>query len=401
MNTVGIVAEYNPFHRGHAYHLAETRRLLGGESAVVAVMTGDFVQRGSPAAYSKFARAEAACRCGVDLVLELPLPWCLASAEGFARGAVGILDALGQCTHLSFGSECGDLELIKNTAMALADPAMNAAVKDELGGGISYAAARQEALRKRAPELAAVLDTPNNILAVEYVKAIYQDGAHLEPVTVGRVGAGHDETGSGGPKSASEIRHGMAEGADMTDYMPAAAARVFTREETIGRGFMSPEMLETAVVSRLRMLPAEAFGRLPDAGGGVGDALYKAVREEPGLDSIAAAAKSRGCAMSRIRRMIMCAALGVTSGMTDGVPPYTRVLAVNGRGREILRAAAGTTDIPIVTKPADVRALSPRCAGLFALGADAHDLYVLGRRASEERRGGADWRTGPCIVQSD
>jgi hypothetical protein len=120
---------------------------------------------------------------------------------------------------------------------------------------------------------------------------------------------------------------------------------------------MSQEMLETAIVSRLRMLDGETFNRLPDAGGGVGDALYKAVREEPGLDSIAAAAKSRGCAMSRIRRMIMCAALGVTAGMTDGVPPYTRVLAVNGRGREILRAAAGTTDIPIVTKPADVRAL--------------------------------------------
>lgn len=401
MNIAGIVAEYNPFHSGHEYHLAKTRELLGDDCAFVCVMSGDFVQRGEAASFSKFARAEAACRCGADLIFELPLPWSIASAEGFARGAVGLLDALGVCTHLSFGSECGDVELIKRTAMALVDPAINAAVKAELGGGISYAAARQEALRKKAPELAAILDTPNNILAVEYVKAIYQEGARLEPMTVQRFGAGHDQQGSAGPRSAAEIRRGLSQGSDMTDAMPTQAAAVFAREEKAGRGYMSQEMLETAIVSRLRMLDIETFNRLPDAGGGVGTALYNAVREEPGLDAIAAAAKSRGCAMSRIRRMIMCAALGVTAGMADGIPPYARVLAFSEKGREILKIASGKTDVPIITKPADAHGLSARGEGVFTTGADARDLYVLGCRAREERRGGTDWRTGPCIVQSD
>lgn len=401
MNTVGIVAEYNPFHSGHAYHLQRTKLMLGDDCAAVCVMSGDFVQRGSAAAYNKFARAEAALRCGVDLVLELPLAWSLSSAEGFARGAVGLLDALGQCTHLSFGSECGDIELIKDTAQALIDPAMNAAIKAELGGGIPYAAARQEALRRRDPRLASVLDTPNNILAVEYVKAIYNEGARLEPVTVPRFGAGHDEQGSAGPKSASEIRHRMAEGANMKEYMPASAAEVFQKEENAGRGFMTDAALETAILSRLRMLDIETFNRLPDAGGGLGTAIYNAVREETGLDAIAAAAKSRCYAMSRIRRMIMCAALGVTAGMADGFPPYARVLAANETGRAVLKAAGSTTDIPLITKPADAHGLSSRVEGTFSLGADAHDLYVLGYRAREERRGGADWRTSPYIVQLD
>lgn len=398
MNIIGIVAEYNPFHEGHRYHLEKTRRLLGEDAPAVCVMSGDYVQRGEAAAYSKFARAEAACRCGADLVLELPLPWALSSAEGFARGAVGLLDSLGQVTHLSFGSECGDIELVRRTAEALIDPAMNAAIKAELGGGIPYAAARQEALRKRDAGLAEILGTPNNILAVEYVKAIYQEGARLEPVTVTRFGAGHDEEGAQGPKSASEIRHRLAGGENMTELLPGEAAEVYLMEEGNGRGFMSMDDLEVAVLSRLRLMDIESYNRLPDAGGGVGTALYNAVREEESLDAVAARAKSRGVAMSRIRRMLMCAALGISAGMADGMPPYARVLAANGRGREILRAAAGTSDIPIITKPADAHGLDARGESIFTLGADAHDLYVLGYRAKGERRGGADWRTGPAIV---
>ena len=399
MKIVGIVGEYNPFHNGHRYHLEKTRSKLGDDAAVVCVMTGDFVQRGEAAAYSKFARAEAACKSGVDLVLELPLPWSLSSAEGFARGSVGLLDSLGVITHLSFGSESGDLELITRTAEALIDPAMNTAIKNELGGGILYAAARQEALRKSDPELAAVLDTPNNILAVEYVKAILDEGARLTPITIKRRGAGHDSFGEAGPKSASEIRHKLAGGASMDQFMPKAAAAVYKREDQAGRGFMSMGELEIAAISRLRLLDIETFNRLPDSGGGLGNALYKAAREETSLDAIMARAKSKSCAMARIRRMVMCAVLGVTSGMADGLPPYARVLAANKLGRDVLKMAAVTSEIPIITKPAEAHKLNARGEGIFTLGADAHDFYALGYRAREERRGGGDWRTGPAIIQ--
>ena len=399
MSIAGIVGEYNPFHSGHAHHLAKTREMLGEDCGVVSVMSGDFVQRGEAAVYSKYARAEAACRCGVNLVLELPLPWSLSSAEGLAHGAVGLLDSLGQLTHLSFGSECGDIDLIRDTAEALIDPAMNAAIKAELGGGVPYAAARQEALRKRDPHLADILDTPNNILAVEYVKALYDEGSRMEPVTVRRFGAGHDQQGhEEGPRSASEIRHRLAGGDNLCELLPEAAAQVFEREESGGRGFMAADALETAILSRLRLLDIETYNRLPDSGGGVGTALYNASREEESLDGLAARTKSRSVAMSRIRRMIMCAALGVTAGMSDGIPPYARVLAADDRGREILRAASSTSDIPIITKPADAHNLDARGEAVFSLGAAAHDFYVLGYRARGERRGGADWRTGPAIV---
>ena len=148
-NVIGIVAEYNPFHNGHARLIEQTRAQLGAVCPVVCVMSGDFVQRGSPAVYSKFARAEAAVRCGADLVLELPLPWSLSSAEGFARGAVGLLGSLGVVTHLSFGSECGELDPLQRVAEALLDPLLGEDLRAELRSGIPFAAARQQAVARR------------------------------------------------------------------------------------------------------------------------------------------------------------------------------------------------------------------------------------------------------------
>ena len=175
MAIIGIIAEYNPFHTGHEYHIARRRELLGADSTVICVMSGDFVQRGEAALYSKFARAEAACRCGADLVIELPLPWALSSAEGFARGAVGLLGALG-ATHLSFGSECGDVQRLERIAENLIDPAVNAEISRELNENAnnSYASARQTVLARRLGDEAKLIEQPNNILAVEYLKAIYE-----------------------------------------------------------------------------------------------------------------------------------------------------------------------------------------------------------------------------------
>ena len=185
MAIIGIIAEYNPFHTGHEYHIARSRELLGADSTVICVMSGDFVQRGEAALYSKFARAEAACRCGADLVIELPLPWALSSAEGFARGAVGLLGALG-ATHLSFGSECGDVQRLERIAENLIDPAVNAEISRELNENAnnSYASARQTVLARRLGDEAKLIEQPNNILAVEYLKAIYEQRLDITPMTV-------------------------------------------------------------------------------------------------------------------------------------------------------------------------------------------------------------------------
>lgn len=399
MDVIGVVCEYNPFHRGHEYHLTMSRRALGGDAPVVCVMSGDFVQRGEPAAFSKFARAEAACRCGADLVVELPLPWSLSSAEGFARGSVGLLSALG-ATHLSFGSETGEVEPLETLAEALLNPLMTAEIKKELtaDASLSFAAARQTVLERHIGELAEQIKLPNNILAVEYIKAIYELNLDLRPMTVQRFGNGHDRNGDHGPKSASELRAMLAHGMDVSEYIPENALRVYRRETENGRGPLTVSKYENAIISRLRMLPAEAFEALPDSADGMGRRLYTAAQEEPTVNAVIAAAKSKRYALSRIRRMCMCAALGIREGMNTGVPPYARVLAANERGCELLKAAKDRETVKIVTKPASVRGMGAECEKLFAAGASAHDLYVLGYRGEKDKRGGEDWRTGPKIV---
>lgn len=399
MSIIGIAAEYNPFHLGHEYHIAQTRALAGDESTIICAMSGDFVQRGEAALYSKFARAEAACRCGADLVLELPLPWSLASAEGFARGAAALLAAAGADT-MSFGSETGKIVPLEKLAELLISPATVERTKEILSNDAnrSFASARQRAVEETMGEAAKLLETPNNILAVEYIKAIYTLNLNMKPMTLKREGSGHDAPGGDNIKSAAEIRRIIANGSDASANIPAAAAAVFDLERRRGRE-LDYERMELAVLSRLRMLREADFAAIPDAANGAGARLYAAVRSEGSLNAVLAAAKTKRYALSRIRRMCMCAATGVTAELAASTPPYIRVLAANERGRAQLRTLADTAPIPIVTKPAAVKGLSAECGAVFVSGAYAHDLYTLAYRAEGERRGGEDWRTGPKIVQ--
>ena len=399
MDFIGVVCEYNPFHNGHAYHLRESARLTD-EQGVVCVMSGDFVQRGEAALYAKYARAEAAVRGGADVVFELPLPWALASAEGFARGAVGLLAAIG-ATTLSFGTESEDLGILDTLARRLIEPQTVELIRTKMADEpeLSFAAARQRVLEQLCGEGARALETPNNILAVEYLKTICEQELSIKPLAVRRLVSAHDGAGEGNTRSASEIRSLLSRGESADRFMSASSRAVFERDTAQGRGIPSRAAIETAILSRLRMLRREDFLALPDASGGLGERLCRAAAEEPTLDAVFAAVKNKRLAMSRVRRACYCAALGVRSGMADGIPPYARLLAANARGREMLAELRESSEIPIVTKPASVRELGERSETVFSLGAAAHDLYVLGYRAAEERRGGADWRTGPRIVE--
>lgn len=423
MAIVGIVAEFNPFHSGHLYHI-ERSRALAQADGVVCVMSGDFVQRGDSAVFSKQVRAEAAARSGADLVLELPLPWALSSAEGFARGAVGLLGSLGIVTHLSFGSECGNLNALRDVAEALLSPGADAAIRRALDSGVSYAQARQTAVEELAGEEAKLLETPNNILAVEYLKALISQELPIRPLTVKRLGPAHDgapacaappdapdmdavgeapgaggETASGRNfRSASALRDMLAAGEDISPYVPEYANLVLQDAMRRGLGPVTAECLETALLSRLRLLGEDIYAHVPGAAEGLENRLCRAAWSEPTVSAVLEAAKTKRYAMSRLRRMLFCAALGVTEGLSDGLPPYARVLAVNERGREILREMYGRATVPIVVKPAAIRELGERCADIFTLGALAHDFYALGYPALAARRGGEDWRLSPVLV---
>ena len=264
MKTVGVVAEYNPFHQGHLYHIETVRAMLGEEVPVVAVMSGDFVQRGEAAVFSKFARAEAAVRCGVSLVLELPAPWCLSSAEGFARGGIGLLSAAGVVDTVSFGSECGDPERLRRCADAIDSQAFSAVLREKLAGGTSFAAAREGAVRELLGKDADVLRGPNDLLGVEYIRAADRMDKSISFLPVRRVDSVHD-----GPGSAAELRSVMGSGDGWLERIPAPAAEVFRREISEGRGPVTEEKLRLPLLSRLRMLSEEDYADLPDASEGL------------------------------------------------------------------------------------------------------------------------------------
>lgn len=393
MGVVGITAEYNPFHYGHAYHLQKSCT-EAGDDGVVVVMSGDFVQRGSAAVFSKFVRAEAAVRSGASLVIELPLPWCLASAEGFARGAVGLMQATGVVDTIAFGCECGDVGMLKQTASALLDPALDALIRAELKNGISYAAARERAVEQLSGEsVSSGLRRPNDLLAVEYLKACRQLKADLVPLAICRdADSVHDGIGS-----ASEIRAAMEQGRDFASAIPEPAMAAYHKSMAEGMGPVLSESLRVPILSRLRALSYESFSGLPDASEGIENRLYEAIRRETGIENIAMATKSKRFALSRIRRMTMAAALGLRREHGTGLPPYIRVLGMDERGKALLRRMSQTATLPVIVKPAMIRELDSKSQEIFALGSAAHDLYVLGYSNRIRQTAGADWRTTPYI----
>ena len=396
MRSVGIVCEYNPFHRGHLYQLEESRRLCG-DALIVCVLSGDFVQRGEPALFTKFARAEAACRSGADLVVELPLPWCAASAERFASGAVSILASLG-CEVLSFGSECGSIDTLRRLAEADTDGAVREAVLRRLKEEetLSYAEARQQVLFERLGEDAAALSKPNDILAVEYLKAASAVRPEMEALCIPRKGAEHDVRSQGAFRSAMDLRESLESGGQISASIPEKAWEVFERELAVGRKRDS-KRLELALRSRLLQLRASDFDDLPDAGDGAGRRLYKALCTGEDLEACIRAASTRRYSRARMRRLILYAALGVRAECTKGTPPYARLLACGERGRAWLGQNAGRMTIPLLTKPAAARSMGARAEEIFELGASAHELYRLQFVSDDDKAWGTDWRTGPYI----
>ena len=383
METAGIVAEYNPFHRGHAWHIAETRRRLGGDAPVVCVMSGHWVQRGECALADKWLRAALALDRGADLVVELPTPWAMASAESFARGAVSLLAATGVVDVLSFGSETGELAPLEAAAAALDAPEYPEKLRAALGRGLSFPAARQEAAG------AACLSAPNNNLGVEYLRSLRALGSTIRPLTVPRQGAGHDGPAAGGFASASELRRLLraGRGEEAAPYLTAPWSG-----ELAGM-----QHIERAVLARLRTMGEGDWAALPDGGGaeGLPSRLAKAAREAVSLEDFYTRAKTRRYPHARLRRLALAAFLGLRAAERPAAPPYVRVLGLGGRGRALLRKMKDTCPLPVIVKPAQARELDGPARTLFESEARYTDLYGLCFPAP--RPCGAEWIHSPVV----
>ena len=399
MRTVGIICEYNPLHLGHKKQMDLLRSQIGEEVAIVCLMSGNFVQRGAPAIVDKALRAKAALLSGADLVLELPVTYALSSAEGFARGGVKILGKV--CDYLCFGAETADCNAITETAKALLSEDFPPLLRQQLDTGKSFPAARAAALEQMGLR-SALVESPNNILAVEYCKAILSIGCKMQPLPIHRQGGYHDELPDKENPSATAVRqlmlqkssvipsqcahwrgnlpanqsipqkrnglpHQSADWFAMTEYLtyiPKEAHSVFRDASlhTLSAG-------ENAILMRLRTMTDAEFEALPYGSEGLWRKFMHACRSCATLEEIIAATKSKRYTRTRIDRMVLCAFLGITKDMLEETAPHVRCLALNDRGRWVWKQmkqhmhcinAGETVDHPYWL-------LEKRCSDLYGL----------------------------------
>ena len=329
MEITGIICEYNPLHSGHKKQLDMLRGKK--DAGVVCLMSGNFVQRGEPAIIDKSLRAKAAVLCGADLVLEMPVTASLSSAEGFAAKCVKILSPF--CDNLSFGAEHPDPEKLLSTASVLLSPAFPDALKAALDTGVSFPAARQKALENMACD-SSLLQCPNDILAVEYCKAILSQNSSMQPLPHFRGGDYHAGTAHPDDPSATSLRQKLLAGDSIDAYIPSEAAACYEKA-----AIHSLKSAERAILGKLRTMTEEEFQHLPYGSEGLWRKLMHASRKSSCLEELFSQVKSKRYTYTRISRMVLCAFLGITEQMLQQDAPYVRVLAFNQRGREILKKA--------------------------------------------------------------
>ncbi len=396
INTVGIVAEYNPFHTGHGYQIAQTRSQLGGDARVIAVMSGNWVQQADCALADKWTRARLALMGGADLVLELPTPWATASAESFARGAVALLDSTGVTDHLCFGSECGELSPLRQVAHCLNSETYQAGLRRFTDEGMPFAACRQAVVQALlGEEPARLLATPNNNLGVEYLRALSALHSPIRPMTIRREGSAHNTLEENRFVSATRLRRDLRAG----DRASAAPYLVSGGQGVLEKVSLSRlDRVERAMLARLRTMTAGDWAALPDSGAaeGLPQRLERAGRQAVSLEQFYELAKTKRYTHARLRRLVLWAFLGLTADHRPDTPPYLRVLGFGPRGRDLLREMKDRASLPVLTKPAHARALDGPGRQLFQLEARCTDLYDLCLDPIPVP--GREWTQGPVIL---
>lgn len=376
MKISALVAEFNPLHAGHRLLIEDMK---GKSDAIIAVMSGNFVQRGECAVFEKFERAAAAVANGIDLVLELPAVYTLASAEGFARGAIEILNSCNIIDSLHFGSECGDIAALEKCADVLNDETYDFRITltEKLSEGFSYPAARQMALEEIIPE-GKILDMPNNILGVEYIRQLKKLDSGILPFTIKRIGADYNETQTEGLiPSASGIRALLQKNGDTQEYM------LYNYESQ--PVFMNS--FDVIVASRLKVISEEELCLLPDCNSEIA-ARLKAASIYNTFEEIIDSVSCRRYTQSRIRR-ILCNMIVGNTFKTAPSPTYIRPLAFSKTGSEVLRKMKSTASLTIASRGAALKNDS-----IFNLECRCTDIYSL----VCGKKGGKEYSTAVTVI---
>ena len=385
MKVVAIISEYNPFHNGHEYQISKLRQMLGDDIAVVAIMSGNYTQRGEVAVADKTVRARAAVECGVNLVLELPFPYSMSSAEFFAKSGVRIAHEIGVVDYLAFGSESGDIRQLTDIA-AIMQSDEYSLMLDTLAADPDYRDYGYPELCQASLERVYGRDisreslSPNNILAIEYIKAISSFGSTITPITVRREGAGYLDiiNPMAEFQSASAIRQELeAKNASALDYVPLYAKKIYTEAMSDGKMPSDASRLDYSVIASFRLNSPTLHPDIQDASGGLYNRLCDLSAEANSISSLTAMAETKKYTKARIRRAIWNTFFGVTSSEVRALPSYTQVLAMDRIGRAVLREIKRRSDFPVITKPASYKEHSDEVIRQYELSLRADSVYQL------------------------
>lgn len=364
MKASGIIAEFNPFHNGHKYIIDSAKKNC---DCVVTVISGNFVQRGSPAYFSKFARAKAAIENGADLVIELPSPWSASFAQNFAIGAVSILKELN-VDNIVFGCENDELQKLK--AIANND---NFDFNKNFNG--TFATARQQAIEKSlGKEYAKLLSTPNNNLAVEYIKAANALDFKTEFSAIKRIGTEHDSDEiSGNIASASKIREIFANNNDAKNFIPKNANEIYKTAIENGE-YISQEKFSGTIISQLRKF--NAFENLPELSEGIENRLQKAITSARDYDSLLDLIKTKRYTLARIRRLVLAAFLELDSTWLHKPVPYLNILGFSKNGESYLREISNYINAPLIFSMKANKPLDKATELLLNKECERNDVYM-------------------------
>ena len=387
MKVAGIIAEYNPLHSGHVYQIEDTRKQTGADYIVVA-MSGSYTQRGIPAFFDKYLRTEMALNAGADLVLELPVSVSTGSGEYFAKGAVTLLNSLGVVTHLSFGSECGDIRQLRDTASFLLNetPEFKALIQKLLAEGQTYPAAVNIAAGKLGLPMAELLGSPNNILGIEYIKSLMKLNSSIEPVTVQRQGSGYNETEITHIfPSATALRNLCKKGnyKDLLNFLPNASQKVIIDYNLSEDGcYITEEDFSQLLIGKL--LYTSDLSVYADVNPELANRIKNILpRTRGGFTELVAALKTRQITQARIQRALFHIILEIQDETMQlikdaSVSPYIRVLGMKENSSSLLKKIKEKSDVPLIMRPAkDIKQLSGSALELMNLDFKAYDLYRL------------------------
>lgn len=375
-----IISEYNPFHNGHKYQIEQTKKM--GASHIISIMSGNFTQRGTPSIFSKHHKTEIALKNGCDLVIELPTAYSIAGAEKFAYGAIFLANSLGCVNLLSFGCENNDIKLLEKAAQVANDSKTIELTKEYLKSGISFAKARCHAIKDiYGQNLANLFSKPNNILAIEYIKALNFLNSNIEPLPILRHGVTHNSTLSvNNFASSTFLRNMILKGKyDIKKFVPKSCYNLL--RDNIKAGLAPANILncERALLSQLRRMNTDDFLDIQDVSEGLENKIYKAVKESTNINQIYSNIKTKRYPQLRIQRIIMSAFLGINKDILKYSPPYIKVLGFNKKGEEILHIMNKTATLPIVSNLSDIKKLKSNKTAMIFWDTEcrAYDLYNL------------------------